>query len=51
MSRSRVRRHKRSGRMVREHSRQRTGYPTRRRLTRAEERLLDEWGGSYGGWE
>ncbi len=51
MSKSRVRRHVRKNRMVRQHLRERTGYATRRRLTRSERRMLAEWGGPYGSWE
>jgi hypothetical protein len=51
---TKVRRHARKNRMVRAHLRnlrERSRYPTRRRLTRAEKRLLREWGGPYGSWE
>ena len=50
MSRTRVRAHRRRGRPVRESVRtiQRTGYPTKRRLTRREQALLDEWGEPWG---
>jgi len=49
MSNIRVKAHRRKGRPVRESTRrQRTGYSTRRRLTRKEMALLNEWGSAYG---